>query len=148
MDCIRRTPAVWPWPCVDGEPVRPCDTLWDVDGKRVEVGSVRFDREGAVVEVRRPAPDAPDGYYVTLVDADEEAFKRLTRTKRDGWGRLKKDSEKDAEHYWGCAGHSLCRDCPATVDGKKPWERFGTQTCGLAQCRDIFRRAKALAGVS
>lgn len=137
------------WPVVDGEPVVPGDVLWDADGTWVEVGAVRIDREGTHVEVRRPVPDDPDVYYVTLVNAGAEAFTRLTRTEPDpdSWERLVEDARKEFLDYWSC--HDVaCIDCPVKVDGETPCQRYDTSDCYRAKDLDIVARAKALSGVT
>lgn len=72
-----------------------------------------------------------EGYGVVVLN---------TCTLPDSWERLEKDARKDACEYF-CRGDSSicnkCQSCPAYGDD-----------CGPAMAQDVFRRAKALAGVT
>jgi hypothetical protein len=67
----------------------------------------------------------------------------------DSWEKIENDMfNKTTGEYWGCAGFcGNCSECPASVDGKNPRERFNARNCVDAKLRDIMRRCKALAGV-
>lgn len=66
----------------------------------------------------------------------------LTTVQPDTQKRINKDALKDHEDYWSCRG--VCRECPATADGKKPHERYGCINCGFAQRFDLLRRQREL----
>ena len=55
--------------------------------------------------------------------------------------RIIEDTMKDIDEYWGCE-EFCCSDCPAKVDGKKPYERYGTKVCGTAMLKDVVRRTE------
>lgn len=63
----------------------------------------------------------------------------LTHAQPDTQERIDEDKRKGYVSYWGCLEHECC-DCPATVDGKTPDERYGVVSCTVAQGMDIARR--------
>lgn len=67
----------------------------------------------------------------------------------DSWEKIENDMfNKTTGEYWGCAGfRGDCSECPVSVDGKNPVERFNASSCVDAKLRDVIRRCKALAGV-
>ena len=68
----------------------------------------------------------------------------LTHKQPDTLERIEEDSRMQHGLYWGCTG-MLCLDCPAMVDGKKPWERYATDgSCEIAQKLDLLRRQREL----
>jgi len=67
----------------------------------------------------------------------------LTHTLPDTQARIDEDKRKSYVSYWGCLEHECC-DCPATVDGKTPDERYGVVSCAVAQGMDIARRQREL----
>lgn len=48
--------------------------------------------------------------------------------------------------YWGCGGWE-CHECPASVGGETPRQRYRTTGCFNAMHLDIVARAERLAGV-
>lgn len=105
----------------DGEPVKVGDlVLWNDGGaKRVEHVTVEVDLEGSC------------GTYNTI----------LKRPVTDTLERIEEDARKVFSDYWGC-GDAECSCCPAEVDGKKPYERYGTESCANAQKLDLLRRQR------
>ena len=78
-------------------------------------------------------------WYVEFLGVDEQRHLN-TCTLPDSWERLEKDAVKDPCRYFGCDDDSIyneCQSCPAYGDA-----------CGPAMAQDVFRRAKALAGVT
>ena len=37
-----------------------------------------------------------------------------------------------------------CEDCPAKIDGEKPWRRYGANECIGAMAFDLLRRQREL----
>lgn len=62
----------------------------------------------------------------------------------DSWEKIEEDIGKLFSDYWGCK-LLTCDKCPAAVDGKKPYRRFGVDNCIIARNVDLVRRCKALA---
>lgn len=69
----------------------------------------------------------------------------LTHKQPDSLERIEEDARKSFIYYWGCSEFTRCENCPAMVDGKKPWERYGTTNgCLIAQKLDLLRRQREL----
>ena len=105
----------------DGEPVKVGDmVLWNDGGaKRVKDIKVEVQLEGSC------------GTYNSVL-------KRCVDTLE----RIEEDAKKMFNDYWGC-GETECRCCPVTVDGKKPYERYGNDvSCLVAQNLDLLRRQR------
>ena len=108
----------------DGEPVNVGDmVLWnDGESKRVEHITVEVDLEGSC------------GTYNAI----------LKRPQPDSLERIEEDARKAFTKYWGCDG-VWCNNCPAMVDGKRPWVRYETGgDCATAQKLDMLRRQREL----
>lgn len=107
----------------DGEPVKVGDlVLWNDGGaKRVEDIKVDVHLEGSC------------GTYNSV----------LRRPELDSLERIEEDARKKVGNYWGC-NVANCYDCPAKVDGKKPYERYGTSNCVRAMYLDLLRRQREL----
>ena len=69
----------------------------------------------------------------------------LTHTDPETQERIDEDARKDLSEYWEC-GVCSCEDCPAVIDGKKPWEHYGLEApnCGKAIKLDLLRRQREL----
>lgn len=61
----------------------------------------------------------------------------------DSWLKWEEDMLKLITDYWGCTG-SFCKNCPSMIDGKRPRERYGVDTCGYAMRKELVIRAKKL----
>lgn len=57
--------------------------------------------------------------------------------------RIDEDARKGMYEYWKC-GDADCDSCPATVDGRKPKDRYGATYCSTAQKLDLLRRQREL----
>lgn len=104
----------------DGEPVKVGDMiLWnDREAKRVKDIKVE-------VQLERSC-----GTYSSVL-------KRCVDTLE----RIDTDAMKMFNDYWGC-DYAECICCPSMVDGKKPYERYGTDSCAKAQKLDLLRRQR------
>lgn len=105
----------------DGEPVKVGDmVLWNDGGsKRVEDIKVEVYLEGSC------------GTCNSV----------LKRPVTDTLERIEADAMKKFADYWGCCDAG-CSYCPVIVDGKKPNERYGTESCAIAQKLDLLRRQR------
>ena len=65
----------------------------------------------------------------------------LTHKQPDTLERIEEDAKKMSSDYWGC-GDVECSCCPSMVDGKKPYERYGTDSCDKAQRLDLLHRQR------
>lgn len=68
----------------------------------------------------------------------------LAHTPPDYQQRIDEDKRKTHAAYWGCDTNITCNDCPAVIDGMKPYEYYGVLNCMVAQGMDIARRKHAL----
>lgn len=128
------------WP---GERVkRPEPEVRGADGKPIKVGETVYDGTGnrhVVVEVDTDR---------ALVEFDGEPKRGwrasfITHTPPDTKERIDEDKLKMHDAYWGCCG-IVCGDCPAVIDGMKPYEYYGVLNCRVAQGMDIARRKHEL----
>ncbi len=68
----------------------------------------------------------------------------LTHTPPDTQERIDSDAVTSSfAKYWGCSGIG-CDECPASIDGKLPDERYGTSGCREAMILDLLRRQREL----
>lgn len=67
----------------------------------------------------------------------------LTHTPPDTQRKINADVTKNVFEYWGC-GAVLCDDCPMLVDGKRPREWLGAESCHDAKVIDLLRRQREL----
>ena len=66
----------------------------------------------------------------------------LTHNQPDTMERIEEDARKSGPCYWGCVG-AWCNNCPAMVDGEKPWVHYKTGgDCDAAQKLDLLRRQR------
>ena len=109
----------------DGVPIHVGDTVWTVySGEKEKVAGILLGKRIAI----------ESGGWRRSVD--------LTHKQPDTLERIEADARMQHGLYWGCTG-VLCLDCPAMVDGKKPWERYATDgSCGRAQMLDLLRRQR------
>lgn len=89
-----------------------------------------------------------DKILVRIVSEDEAHVhismepEKLTHDPTDTLDRIEADARKATNVYWECIS-SECDECPAIVDGKKPWERYETRgSCSNAQKLDLLRRQR------
>ena len=119
----------------DGVEIKVGDTVWHCIGIYDELVVEEIDDESGWVRTR-----SANGACLSVYNT------HLTHTRPDSWELLEEDSNKDYFTYWNCSG-ILCDACPAVIEGHRPMKRFKCDNCEIAQCIDIVRRAKALAGV-
>lgn len=67
----------------------------------------------------------------------------LTHTPPDTQRKINADVTKNVFEYWGC-GAVLCDGCPVLVDGKRPREWLGAESCHDAKVIDLLRRQREL----
>ena len=118
----------------DGVPIKPGDEVYIVGGYEPhEVFGFLFEHGEALVHIGRRDGTSTDAYL-----KPEE----LNRNNHDTLERIGEDAMKTFNDYWGCVG-APCNKCPATVDGKKPHERYAScGSCELAQRLDLLRRQR------
>lgn len=124
------------WPrFADGEPVRFGNEI-DIDGSTERIQGFKFYGSG-------PA-------FISIVGADREKWVRVEKGERvkrpetpDTQERIDADALKLVTDYWGCAG-VCCSQCPACVDGQKPYMRHGVGDCIEAKTLDLLRRQREL----
>lgn len=107
------------------------DKVWH-DGRWRRV--VAISHKGKVCIRRWERTDGRGGRWV---DASEVAHERP-----DTQEIIDRDAMWSHIGYWRCAGD--CAACPAMVDGKRPFERYGTAQCLAAQHLDLLRRQREL----
>lgn len=125
-----------------GERVRRSkQQVLDADGVPIEVGDVLYrTTDGIKVTVTRLMK-----WY--FIDDERCALtpSYFTHREPDSQERIDGDALKDMHEYWGCTG-TVCSQCPAFVDGKKPKERYGVIFCSDAMRLDLLRRQRELDG--
>lgn len=125
---------------------RPLKTA---DGKLIEVGDVYYgDTDGVAWRVL--GLDGPKGFPVRCIKDGGNAKRDLKpewlhAERPDSWERLREDARKSCTEYWGCVG-IRCEQCPSTIDGKTPKERFSVPICARAKQIDLGIRAEELEG--
>lgn len=117
----------------DGVPIHVGDTVYHInDGAELNVLSVRYTENGCLIDVKMPTARFKLAYYAMS----------LSHQKPDSWEQIEADEKKDIAEYWGCKGkdEKPCYECEHGLleSGK---------SCTTNKYKDLFRRAKALAGV-
>lgn len=127
-----------PLPILEGEPLKVGDK---VDGYGQDGAEVVAIMNSEMIVVRSTVKGGhgyhDDAYPLLLWDVSE-----LKRHQPDTLERIEADAKKAFTDYWGC-GDAECENCPAVVDGKKPYERYlTTNGCLIAQKLDLLRRQR------
>ncbi len=100
----------------------------------------------------REAFDAARAALVNASDALELAAEAAYAAYReaaepepepDTQERIDAGARKSFADYWGC-GDANCDNCPATIDGQTPSDRYGSVYCRSAQTLDLLRRQREL----
>ena len=105
------------------------------DGETVKVGDlVMLDNEKTRRVEDIKVKVYLEGSYVTFDSV-------LKRPEQDTLERIEDDARKMFNDYWGCSDAECCC-CPAMVNGKNPYERYGTGSCSNAQKLDLLRRQR------
>lgn len=121
---------------VEGKPVREGDALW-FDTERVIVTDV--DGLSDTIFTDYLTEDTEGEWFPYPFESADLSWERPEEP--DTIERIRADAVKNFDKYWGCEG-VCCSDCPAKVDGKKPYERYGTEVCGTAMLKDVVRRTE------
>lgn len=128
----------------DGEPIKVGETVWDSTSPNDPTSSTVWRHGGPLKVLRRNDVRAGNvicendqGIPLDCLAAD------LTHAAPDTQERIDEDKLKMHEAYWGCCG-IVCGDCPAVIDGMKPYEYYGVLNCRVAQGMDIARRKREL----
>lgn len=127
---------------------RPAPEALGADGLPIVAGETVHPIYGAwfgipleVIGIEQPASvkvSLPSGKGWTHFQAD-----CLTHTPPDTQRKINADVTKNVFEYWGC-GAVLCDNCPVLVDGKRPREWLGAETCHDAKVIDLLRRQREL----
>ena len=125
---------------------RPVPEVLDVDGVPIIVGDmVYFVDNAEAFDVLGVESDGDDIVHIGRKDeTSTDAWvspSELTHKQPDTIERIKADAMKMFNDYWGC-GDAECHCCPAVVDGKKPYDRYGTDSCAKAQRLDLLHRQR------
>lgn len=116
----------------DGLPVVEGETVWDTEsGRELSVCAIA-NADAGMIQCSDDTGDCED------YDA-----RHLTHTPPDTQERIDEDAVKCSVDYWGCFG-MVCEECPAEIDGEKPWRRYKANNCGQAQMLDLLRRQREL----
>ena len=117
----------------DGVPIELGDKLYFVEGDDTPLKCIGFDDYG----------------NVTFTDWEQTgtiAYENptvFTHKKPDSWEQIETDEKKDITEYWGCEGKDdkYCFECEHGLMKTR-------NSCRTNKYIDLFRRAKALAGIS
>ena len=143
----------------DGREVKVGETVWLAHEYREKAGDYSVKEDGGRLmpecDLRGVYPDgaakvASVVEHCVRLDTSWDAWcpaSWLTHERPDSWGRLREDALKTVSEYWGCGGWE-CHECPASVGGETPRQRYRTTWCFNALHLDIVARAERLAGVA
>ena len=135
----------------DGERVkRPAPEVLGADGLPVKMGETVYrlsdGTSWTVIELHR----SELRISVMSIDGNEVTSggwflaSEYSHTHPDTQERIDGDAVNPSfAKYWGCSGIG-CDECPASVDGKLPDERYGTSGCREAMVLDLLRRQREL----
>ena len=84
-----------------------------------------------------------DGEFLKIESGGLLRADYATHTPPETQERIDEDKRKRSYNYWGCFG-TFCSNCPAVIDGEKPYVHYGVASCGIAQGMDIARRKQEL----
>ena len=131
--------------CVD-DLKRHRQGVLDADGVQINVGDVVYFADSAeAFDVLGVESGGDESVHIGRKDGTStDAWVSpgdLTHKQPDTLERIEADASKTFSDYWGC-GNAECYCCPVTVDGKKPHERYGTESCANAQRLDLLRRQR------
>lgn len=122
------------------------------DGRRLEVGRHYFGSDGRAWMVLGFRPNRTYDVVGQCGDEVNQYLKGvwLMSERPDTQERIDADKEKSTIDYWGCS-NAACDECPAMVDGKRPYERYGIRSisynsCVVAQGYDLALRQARLDG--
>lgn len=117
----------------DGVPIKVRDKVYFVGGDGTPLKCIGFYADGDVIfrdweETGTIAYESPTVF---------------THKKPDSWEQIEADEKKSSVEYWGCEDEDehLCFGC------EHSFMKTG-KTCTMNKYVDLFRRAKALAGIS
>lgn len=128
----------------DGEPIKAGETVWDSTSPNDPTSSTVWRHGGPLKVLRRN--DVRAGNVICENDQGiplDCCAADLTHAAPDTQERIDEDKLKIHDAYWGCCG-IVCGDCPAVIDGMKPYEYYGVLNCRVAQGMDIARRKHEL----
>ncbi|TNU89017.1 hypothetical protein FIC87_12520 [Eggerthella lenta] len=120
---------------------RPQPEVLGADGLPIKVGQTVYGGDGRTWSVTAIRGGEYNVLAVGSAGGQRKGLRAswLTHAQPDTQARIDEDKHKGYVSYWGCLEHECC-DCPATVDGKTPDERYGVVSCTVAQGMDIARR--------
>lgn len=138
----------------DGLPLREGETVWLTDEGARHAGDSDTMAEagpyalcGIGANDRLTVKALPSRFYPNRADLMEEGAwcpaSWLTHTPPDNQARINTDAVKTVADYWGCYG-VCCEDCPAKIDGEKPYVRYSVNNCECAKAIDLLRRQREL----
>ena len=116
----------------DGVPIELGDKLYFVEGDDTPLKCIGFDDYGNVTFTDWEKTG-------TIAYENPTVF---THKKPDSWEQIETDEKKDITEYWGCEGKDdkYCFECEHGLMKTR-------NSCRTNKYIDLFRRAKALAGV-
>ena len=132
----------------EGEPgdfaKRHAPKALDADGVEIKVGDTVYEGDG--LKPLKVVRIFNDGDIEAV--GDEGACSKLdssnyTHTPPDTQERIDADAAKISFDYWGCRIEG-CPNCPAMIDGERPYKRIGADDCTKAQILDLLRRQREL----
>ena len=129
----------------DGEPIKAGETVWDSTSPNDPTSSTVWRHGGPLKVLRRN--DVRAGFVICENDQGiplDCYAAELTHAAPDTRERIDEDKRKAYDAYWGCDTNITCSDCPAVIDGMKPYEYYGVLNCRVAQGMDIARRKREL----
>lgn len=129
----------------DGEPIKVGETVWDSTSPNDPTSSTVWRHGGPLKVLRRN--DVRAGNVICENDQGiplDCCAADLTHAAPDTQERIDGDKRKPYDDYWGCNTNITCSDCPAVIDGMKPYEYYGVLNCRVAQGMDIARRKHEL----
>lgn len=130
----------------DKLPIKVGETVWDSTSPNDPTSSTVWRHGGPLKVLRRN--DVRAGFVICENDQGiplDCLAAELTHAAPDTQARIDGDKRKRYDAYWKCDADITCCECPAVIDGMKPYEYYGVLNCKVAQGMDIARRKHELA---
>lgn len=121
------------------------------DGTLIEIGDWVDDYDGVPQQVRKIVLTEKEARIYLKPKGSCLISDRDNKVKKsediDTQDRIEADADKLYIDYWNCGDNwSYCtsENCPATIEGMMPKERYGCTSCSTAMILDLLYRQRLL----
>lgn len=118
------------------------------DGKEIKIGDIVYcnGKTYTVVKYSASGDEVIARSKENIFDYSKLSICSITHEipEPDSIEKIKADAIALYTDYFGCSSpdRSMCGKCPALIDGKKPYDYYGTFSCIQAKDLDIIRRVQ------